>query len=254
MVDGGRGFVWYELMADDLEAAAAFYGAVVGWTGADAGLPDRRYTILSAGGRGVAGAMAMPDDARAAGARPAWIAYIASGDVEGDVAKSTAAGGHVRLAPVDIPGVGRIAILGDPQGATFGVFAPAGAAPPPPAAHDSAGMAGWHELHAKEWQAAFAFYADLFGWEKTGAVEMGPMGTYLLFGVAGTPVGGMMTSPNAQGWLYYFTVTDIDAAAARVTGAGGMVLNGPIEVPGGSWIIQCKDPQGAAFALVTAAR
>jgi hypothetical protein len=51
-------------------------------------------------------------------------------------------------------------------------------------------------------------------------------------------------------WVYYFNVGDIDAAVKRVKIGGGQVVEGPIEVPGGSWIIQCLDPQGAIFALV----
>ena len=86
---------------------------------------------------------------------------------------------------------------------------------------------------------------------------MGPMGTYQLFAAGGPPIGGMMTkfeSVPAPFWLHYFTVDAIDAAAARVRAKGGEVLNGPHEVPGGSWIIQCRDPQGAMFALVSPKR
>ncbi len=50
-------------------------------------------------------------------------------------------------------------------------------------------------------------------------------------------------------WLYYFNVSDIDAAAQRVKAGGGEILDGPIDVPGGSWIVRCMDPQGAVFAL-----
>jgi predicted enzyme related to lactoylglutathione lyase len=55
-------------------------------------------------------------------------------------------------------------------------------------------------------------------------------------------------------WLYYFNVPAIDAALARVSAGGGKVLNGPMEVPGGSWVAQCMDPQGAMFALTAAKR
>jgi predicted enzyme related to lactoylglutathione lyase len=51
-------------------------------------------------------------------------------------------------------------------------------------------------------------------------------------------------------WIFYFTVDDINAAAERVKAGGGTVLLGPMEVPGGSWMIQAQDPQGAVFALV----
>jgi predicted enzyme related to lactoylglutathione lyase len=82
---------------------------------------------------------------------------------------------------------------------------------------------------------------------------MGPMGIYQLFATRDVPVGGMMTRNDAipaPVWLYYFNVDEIGAAVARVTDAGGQVLNGPHQVPGGSWIAQCRDPQGAMFAMV----
>jgi predicted enzyme related to lactoylglutathione lyase len=83
-------------------------------------------------------------------------------------------------------------------------------------------------------------------------MDMGPMGTYLLFNAGGDAIGGMMNDPAFKRpmWLYYFNVDDIEAAQARVQAAGGSVLNGPHEVPGGSWVIQAQDPQGAKFALV----
>jgi predicted enzyme related to lactoylglutathione lyase len=62
----------------------------------------------------------------------------------------------------------------------------------------------------------------------------------------------MFTKPPtmpAPAWLYYFNVSDLDAAAQRVQAGGGQILLGPVEVPGGSSIVQCADPQGAMFAL-----
>ena len=115
------------------------------------------------------------------------------------------------------------------------------------------GTIGWHELYAVEWNAAFAFYEKLFGWTKGEAFEMGPMGTYQMFAANGVPTGGMMNNPEAYPipyWNYYFNVETIDAAAKRVSDGGGRILNGPHEVPGGQWIVQCKDPLGAVFALV----
>ncbi len=66
-----------------------------------------------------------------------------------------------------------------------------------------------------------------------------------------------MTKPPAVPvpcWQYYINVAGIDAAAGRVTQGGGKILNGPHQVPGGSWIAQCSDPQGAMFAMVSATR
>ena len=102
-------------------------------------------------------------------------------------------------------------------------------------------------------EAAFAFYAGLFGWTKAEAIDMGAMGTYQLFATGGAPVGGMMTRSDSMpppSWLYYFNVDSAERAATRVRDAGGQVANGPHQVPGGSWIAHCLDPQGAIFAVV----
>jgi predicted enzyme related to lactoylglutathione lyase len=129
---------------------------------------------------------------------------------------------------------------------------------PPPLTPGTPGSIGWHELCALDWQAAFAFYEKLFGWSKDQAIDMGPMGTYQLFKTGGEyAAGGMMTKPAAipvPYWGYYFNVEAIDAAAARVTAAGGKILNGPMEVPGPMWVVNCMDPQGAVFSLVAPKR
>jgi predicted enzyme related to lactoylglutathione lyase len=82
---------------------------------------------------------------------------------------------------------------------------------------------------------------------------MGPMGTYQLFAAGGDAIGGMMTKPPqipSPYWLYYFNVGDIDESAERIAKNNGKVVMGPMEVPGGSWVLQATDPQGALFALV----
>ena len=104
------------------------------------------------------------------------------------------------------------------------------------------GRIGWHELYAADWKSAFAFYAGQFGWAKTDAIDMGPMGTYQLFAIDSDQMGGMMNKPEeipVPLWLFYFNVEAIDAGAERVKANGGQILNGPMEVPGGSWIVQC---------------
>ena len=251
-------FAWCELMTTDADAATAFYSAVIGWGAKDAGAAHMRYTILSAGETGVAGLVAMPQSVLDAGARPGWIGYIAVDDVDAFADRVKDAGGAVRHGPEDIPNVGRFAIVTDPQGARFTLFKPLDSCDaPPPAAGATPGRVGWHELHAAEWEAAFAFYAGLFGWTKADAVDMGPMGTYQLFAAGGEPVGGMMTKgPEmpAPAWLYYFNVDDINAAVTRTKDAGGQLLHGPHEVPGGSWIALCLDAQGVMFAMVAPAR
>jgi uncharacterized protein len=246
-------FVWYDLMTSDSKAAESFYRSVIGWDAKDSGLTDRSYTIFSMGPTWVAGLMPIPESARAMGAGPLWMGYIGVDDVDAYAARVKAAGGAIRRAPEDIPGVGRFSVVADPHGATFALFRGLGDPQTPADAGNIPGCIRWHELHAQDGAAAFAFYSELFGWTKGEAMNMGPMGIYQMFAAGGAPIGGMMTkTPEIPMplWLYYFNVTDIDAAVERVEEGGGQVAHGPIQVPGGSWILQCIDPQGGMFALI----
>ncbi|HEX2554399.1 MAG TPA: VOC family protein [Microvirga sp.] len=243
-------FVWYELMTTDRAAAEAFYRAVVGWEmqPCDGGMP---YTVASAGGRPAAGFMTLPEEARAAGMPPAWLGFVGVADVDAAADGIRQAGGAVHRAPEDLPGIGRFAVVADPQGAVFMLFRPDQAEEPVAPMTD--GHVSWHELYATDWESAFAFYAGRFGWTKDQAMDMGPMGTYQLFAAGSLPIGGMMNRPAEMpvaAWLFYFGVPAIDAAVERVKANGGRILNGPMEVPGGAWIVQATDPQGAMFALV----
>ncbi|GEP05916.1 VOC family protein [Methylobacterium oxalidis] len=244
-------FVWYQLMTTDPEAAETFYRAVVGWEAQPWEGGNAPYTLLSVAGRPVADIAPLADEVKAQGGHPGWSGFIGVPDVDAAAEQATAAGGSVRKGPEDIPGVGRYAVVGDPQGAFFILFRPNGPAMPEVPA-TAPGHIGWHELFATDWQAAFDFYAGLFGWTKDLAVDLGGMGTYQTFAANGRSIGGMMNRPPnmpVSAWGYYFTVPGIDAAAARVAEGGGRVLMGPHQVPGGSWIAQCVDPQGAFFSL-----
>jgi predicted enzyme related to lactoylglutathione lyase len=252
-------FIWYELMTTDQPAAEAFYRAVVGWQMADAGQPGMRYTILSAGQRGVGGLMALPKEAREAGVKPGWTGYIAVADTDATAQRIAQAGGAIHRPPDDIPNVGRFAVVADPGGATFMLLTPLPREQePPPIQLQAPGYIGWHELYAGNGQeAAFAFYSKFFGWTTIETFDMGPMGTYRIFGADGVRIGGMMDKPPqapAATWNFYVNVDGIDSAAERIKANGGQVLMGPHEVPGGSWIVQALDPQGASFALVAPKR
>lgn len=250
--------VWYELMTTDTKAAQAFYTQVVGWSTADSGMPGMDYTLLSAGPAQVAGLMALPEEACAMGARPGWLGYVAVADVDSTAAQVQAAGGQVHKPPQDIPGVGRFAVVADPGGANFCLFQGLPGDTPPAAPPGTPGTMGWHELHAGDQTREWTFYSGLFGWTKDTAMDMGAMGVYQLFKTGGADaVGGMMNRmPEVPQpfWLYYVNVEAIDAAVARIAAAGGQVINGPMEVPGGSWIVNAMDPQGAMFALVAPRR
>lgn len=246
-------FVWYDLATTDPDAAARFYATAVGWRAEP--IPEMHYTILHAGETRAAGLMQLPPHLREAGVPPHWTGYVGVDDVDAMAGRVEAAGGSLKRSPEDIPGVGRFAVVADPGGAVFVLFTPTGAGGPAPAPM-TPGHVGWHELHAGDQEAAFAFYAGLFGWTRSRAVDMGPMGTYQIFAYDGLDRGGMMTAMSGghPAWQFYFAVPGIDAAQSRVQEAGGTVLHGPQEVPGGAWILVCRDPQGAQFALVSATR
>lgn len=246
-------FIWYELMTTDTAAAEEFYRAVIGWRTRDAGMPGLKYTLLSVGEVQMGGMMALPQEACNAGAQPGWMGYLAVDDADASVARIRQAGGSVLRAPEDIPGIGRFAVVADPHGASFIVMKGFSDEPPTRPASDTPGHVGWHELQAGNLEAALAFYQSQFGWTQAEAVDMGPIGLYQLFATGGPAVGGMMAKmPEAPApfWLYYFNVAAVDAAVAKVMQLGGQVLMGPQQVPGGSWIVQCTDPQGALFAIV----
>jgi hypothetical protein len=250
-------FVWYELMTTDAQAAEAFYCQVIGWSAADAGMPGTAYTLLSAGPAVIAGLMALPKEACDAGARPGWIGYVAVDDVDAAARQLQEAGGKVDRPAEDIPGVGRFAVVADLDGASFCLFKGNSAEQPPQPPAGTPGTMGWHELYAGDQDRAWAFYSSQFGWTKDQAIDMGAMGVYQLFAAGGEAIGGMMTKPPEvpqASWLYYVNVAAIDAAVGRVTAAAGHVVSGPMEVPGGMWVAQCMDPQGAMFAMVAPTR
>ena len=252
-------FIWYELMTSDQPAAEAFYRAVVGWEMADAGQTGMRYTILSAGQRGVGGLMEIPAELAAPGVKPYWAGYIVVADTDAAARRIAKTGGSIHREPSDIPNVGRFAVVADPGGAKFMLLTPLPREQePPPVEPGTPGSVGWHELSAGNGQqAAFAFYSAHFGWATIDMLDMGTMGTYRIIGADGVPFGGMMdkpaTAPTAS-WTFYVNVHGIDAALERIKANGGQVLMGPQEVPGGSWIVQALDPQCASFALVSRTR
>jgi predicted enzyme related to lactoylglutathione lyase len=251
-------FVWHDAMTSDVVDAQSFYSNVVGWKIADAGMGDRTYKILSAGEASVGGLMPIPDEARENGASPVWFGYIGVSDVDGFSARVEKAGGSIHREPADIPGVGRFAVVSDPQGAAFILFTPKDPPERPVFPRNETGHIGWCELYAEDLDTAWEFYSEMFGWSKDMAVDMGDMGIYQTFATGGdNSVGGMMAKPAETPrpfWHYYFNVDSIDAAAERVKGNGGEILAGPHKVPSGEWMVHCKDPQGARFGLLAETR
>jgi uncharacterized protein len=247
-------FVWYEFHTSDAAKAAAFYRGVLGWGAQDAGMPDGRYTLVTVGGIPIGGILQKPASSFAGGAKPGWMGYIGVNDVDEFSKRVQQAGGSVHRAAEDIPDVGRFAVVADPQGALFVLFQPPdGRQQPERPKAGSPGSAAWHDLAAIDWQTDFAFYAELFGWSKADALDMGPNGVYQVFAAGSGPIGGMMNRMDpsqSPGWLFYFNVDEMDAAIARANQHGGKVVHGPSEVPGGLQIAHVLDIQGGIFGIV----
>lgn len=246
-------FVWLELATSDPDAAIAFYSQIVGWTTAPFPGP-MPYTVLNAARGGIGGIVGLTPEMRARGVPPNWIAYASTPDCDDTLSQVAQLGGHVLVPGTDIPNVGRFGVFKDPQGAALALLTPQGEG----AARDGQPQVGeccWYELATTDLTAAFTFYHALFGWEKTGAMEMGPGSVYQMYGRAGQSIGGMY-QPNPPiaahaMWNYYIEVADVAEAATRIPQLGGRVVHGPVDVPGGR-IVMAIDPQGAHFALHTA--
>ena len=162
-------------------------------------------------------------------------------------------GGSELSGIIDVPTVGRMQMLKDPQGAAFYIIQPTPSEERPEGA-PQLGEASWHELMTTDAEAAMKFYSEVFGWQPSEVMDMGPMGKYHMFNRPVGMIGGMMNKPPEMAnvppnWGIYFLVSDINAAVDRVKTNGGQILNGPMEVPGGDWIVNAMDPQGAAFSL-----
>ncbi|MCX8998520.1 VOC family protein [Rhizobiaceae bacterium BDR2-2] len=253
-------FIWYELMTTDVEAAARFYTALTGWSAKTLSMPSMDYTILELPGQpvGVGGIMELQAIHKAEGIPPNWSGYISVDDVDLCAAELVMLGGSIRRQPEDIPGVGRLAVAADPHGAVFILFALVPEADAPPCATPGvAGTIGWHELLSGPPEEAFPFYEKLFGWKKADTIDMGEMGAYQLFAIGDKVSGGMMQKPADAPmayWAFYISVPALDAAVETLTAGGGTVVFGPQEVPGGDFIVQATDPQGAYFCLVAPKR
>lgn len=252
-------WIWYELMTSDTQGAKAFYEPLVGWNMTASHGTDMDYGfIANADGGMTGGLMGITQDMAANGARPAWLGYVGVDDCAASVEAIKAAGGTLYMGPHEVPGVGTFAMVADRSGAPFYVMTPK-----PPEGSDGQstsfsptlpGRCGWNELLADDQAEALAFYTGLFGWSLPEPMDMGPMGTYQFIAHDEVTLGAIMQKPAAMPapphWNFYFRVPSIAAAAEQARAGGGQVVNGPMEVPGGDWIIQGIDPQGAFFCLV----
>jgi predicted enzyme related to lactoylglutathione lyase len=245
-------FNWHELLTSDPEDALRFYTSVIGWGTQQFESSNPPYTMWLAGETPVGGIQRLPDEAIAKGAPSSWLTYIETPDVDETVERATRLGGRLFVKPTDIPSVGRFAVLADPQNASFAVYMPLN--PMSVGQELGIGEFSWHELMTSDQDAGLAFYQELFGWEKTSAMDMGEQGVYQMFGVTSDiPLGGVYTIADGgtamPSWLPYIRVDSADAAVERVRANGGMMKYEPMEVPGGDRVAVCVDRQGCVFAV-----
>lgn len=248
---------WIDLGAPDVGAAAAFYGAVLGWEFQDYGPEAGGYGLLRQDGKAVAGIGPLTEE----GARSAWMIYFSSPDADATTEAVQRAGGTVRVPPMDADGEGRLAQYTDPQGGQFAVWQPGNMAGVE--LTDDPGSLCWTELYTTDSAAAQEFYRTLFGWQNEDMQLPGGGGTYTLVTPAGLPKermhGGIMQVPGEMleltggrpYWHPVFAVADCDATTARVTANGGTLQMGPEDAEGVGRLSVCVDPSGADFVLLT---
>lgn len=244
-------FLWLELMTTDVDAARAFYTEVLGWGTQVLEGNGPPYTMFTASSGPVGGVWSLSEEERAQGVPAHWRAYIGTPDVDGVTQKAVDAGGRVLMKPMDVPGIGRMSVVTDPHGAPFGPYTPH-EWPGTPLGPAQVGEFSWHELLSGSFEEAWPLYQSIFGWNETGTLDTGTMGTYHTYGLGDVSLGGMFTKPAdtpVACWFHYVRVPDVHAAIERIKASGGIVLNGPMTVPGGDLIAQCMDPQGALFAV-----
>ncbi|MFF8815973.1 VOC family protein [Streptomyces pactum] len=247
---------WLDLGAPDIDAAARFYGAALGWEFRSFGSDAGGYGVFQQDGRTVAAVGRLTEE----GARPAWTIYFSTPDADAAARTVEEAGGTVRVAPAEVGEEGRLAQFTDPQGGQFAVWQPGKTEGLDQV--DAAGSLCWVELYTTDVAAAREFYGRLFGWRTDGMELPGGGGTYWLITPSGLGEdrmhGGMMQLPaehlaptgGKPYWHPVFAVEDCDAAVERITGNGGSVRMGPEDAEGVGRLAVCVDPAGADFVVL----
>jgi predicted enzyme related to lactoylglutathione lyase len=242
-------FIWTDLATSDQDAAKKFYGELFAWTADDMPVDDEAgtvYSMMLRDGKHVAAISPQQQAQQEAGVPPMWNSYISVESADATAARATELGATVHAPPFDVMDAGRMAVIGDPQGAFFMIWEPArhfGAA-----LVNSPGALSWNELASPDPKASADFYAALFGWECKPMEDM-PM-TYFVIMNGERSNGGITELPPGvpPHCLVYFATEDIDAGIAKVEELGGTKLSGPHDIGIAKFAV-VGDPQGASFAL-----
>jgi predicted enzyme related to lactoylglutathione lyase len=240
-------FCWIELATSDGTAAKGFYTDLLGWTADDSPMGDGQvYTMLRKGDKRVG---ALYTDNR--GIPPNWMSYIAVTSADDAAARARELGGVVVAEPFDVMEHGRMAVIQDPQSATFAVWEARN--------HKGIELYGetgslcWNELATRNAESAASFYSALFGWTTKESTGSGMQ--YTEFHNGEKAIGGMYTITPEMGemppnWMPYFAVSDCDGTAAKAIANGGRLMVPPTDIPTVGRFAGIIDPQVAFFAVV----
>jgi predicted enzyme related to lactoylglutathione lyase len=240
-------FCWVELATTDQAAAKAFYGGLFGWEADDRPVGDDvYYSMQMLDGKAAAAISPQPQQQREAGVPPLWNSYVSVTSADDTAQRAGELGATVHAGPFDVMQAGRMAVIGDPQGAYFMLWERGetfGAE-----IVNEPGALVWNELATPDMEGAASFYGDLFGWT-TVPFEQSPE-PYLGIRNGERSNSGIreLKEPMPPNWAVYFGVPEIDAAVARVSELGGGTMVAPFDI-GVAKIAVVHDPQGAAFAL-----
>jgi len=234
-------FVWHDLSSTDVGAAKRFYTDLLGWDVETWKPGEMDYDMISANGQMHGGF-----GAAQGGAPSGWIGHVVVDDLDAARKRVESAGGAVVGDPMDIPEVGQILIIRDPQGAMISAYKPASDAPA------SEGVFVWDELYTSDVEAAKRFYGEVFGWTAND-MPMGD-GTYTMFqlgetGVAGALKIGADHQHVPPHWYPYLATADVDAKTAKAKELGAQVFVEPMDIPDMGRFSVLGDPTGATFGL-----
>lgn len=244
---------WFELATTDQAGAERFYGELLGWTLDMTPMPDgSHYTIFRLDGREVAAGYTMMPEQREQGVPPHWGVYFRTDDVDAAVARATARGGAVAVEAYEVMEHLRMAVLSDPEGATFSLHQPR--------AHGGVGAirqphaVTWVELATRDLARAEAFYQDVLGWTLQDHAAA-PAGSYRIFSSDDGQVGGLLKMDADWGdmpshWSIYLQVEDVDATVERAAALGGKCVVSAFDAPGVGRIARINDPAGAGFYVI----
>ncbi|MGH3839029.1 MAG: VOC family protein [Pseudonocardiaceae bacterium] len=240
---------WVDLMTSDTERSREFYGQLFGWTAGDPAEEFGGYFSFTKDGVLVAGCMASQPGAEIP---DVWSVYLATEDARKTVDAVVANGGQVHVHAMDVSDLGTMALISDPGAAGIGVWQPG--------RHRGFGVLGepgapsWFELHTRDYQAAVAFYRNVFGWD-THVVSDTPEFHYTTLSHGEGWLAGIMDASGflpdgvPAHWSVYFGVDDTDAALAKIIDLGGSIVMSAQDTPYGR-LAAATDPTGAQFKLV----